>query len=154
MIDPPRITRTEPQLTAVIHLTVPRQEMRKVMGPGVTELMEAIDAQGLHPDGPWFTHHLRLDPDTLDFEIGVRVAESIVPTGRVRPRHRPATKVARTIFRGPYEGLPEAWAELDAWIAGEGHAPGPDLWEFYVAGPESSPWPAEWRTELNRPLTD
>ncbi|HZD06082.1 MAG TPA: GyrI-like domain-containing protein [Longimicrobiales bacterium] len=154
MIDPPRITRTEPQLYSVIHLTVPREEMRKVMGPGVTELMEAIDAQGLHLAGPWFTHHLRLDPDTFDFEIGVPVATPVVPTGRVRSGHRPAMRVARTIFRGAYEGLPDAWGEFDAWIVAEGHAPGPDLWEWYVTGPESSPWPAAWRTELNRPLVD
>jgi hypothetical protein len=38
-----------------------------------------------------------------------------------------------------------------AWIV-EGHTPGPDLWERYIAGPESSPAPATWRTELNRPL--
>jgi len=28
-----------------------------------------------------------------------------------------------------------------------------DLWEVYVAGPESGPDPATWRTELNRPLS-
>ena len=28
-----------------------------------------------------------------------------------------------------------------------------EVWERYVAGPESSPDPTAWRTELNRPLT-
>ena len=27
-----------------------------------------------------------------------------------------------------------------------------DLWECYLAGPESGPDPACWRTQLNRPL--
>ena len=27
------------------------------------------------------------------------------------------------------------------------------LWECYTSGPESSPDPGKWRTELNRPLT-
>ena len=40
-----------------------------------------------------------------------------------------------------------------AWITAQGLAPGPDLWECYIAGPESDPDPATWRTELNRPLT-
>jgi effector-binding domain-containing protein len=60
--------------------------------------------------------------------------------------------VARVVYRGPYEGLGAAWGEFDAWIAANGHKPGTDLWECYVAGPESSPDPAAWRTELNRPL--
>jgi len=64
----------------------------------------------------------------------------------------PATTVARTVFQGPYEGLGAAWGEFDAWIVANGHTPGPDLWECYVAGPESSSDPASWRTELNRPL--
>jgi len=60
--------------------------------------------------------------------------------------------VARTVFQGAYEGLGAAWGEFDAWIVANGHTPGPDLWECYVAGPESSSDPASWRTELNRPL--
>ncbi|MCA9772523.1 MAG: hypothetical protein KC466_08940 [Myxococcales bacterium] len=39
-----------------------------------------------------------------------------------------------------------------ARIVAEGHRPAPDLWEVCVAGPESNPDPATFRTELNRPL--
>jgi len=60
--------------------------------------------------------------------------------------------VARAVYHGPYEGLVAAWGELAAWIASHGHEPAADLWEFYVAGPESSPDPATWRTQLNQPL--
>jgi hypothetical protein len=38
-------------------------------------------------------------------------------------------------------------------IEGAGHKPAANLWECYVAGPESSSDPATWRTELNRILT-
>ncbi len=61
-------------------------------------------------------------------------------------------RVARSVYRGPYEGLGPAWGELDAWIRANEHKPAPDLWEVYVAGPESSADPATWRTELSRPL--
>ena len=37
-------------------------------------------------------------------------------------------------------------------IETEGHTPAPDLWEIYVAGPESGTDPGQWRTELNRPI--
>ena len=50
----------------------------------------------------------------------------------------------------PYVGA--AWGEFDAWIAAQGLAAAPDLWECYLAGPESGPDPTTWRTELNRPL--
>ena len=38
MIDPPRITQTAALLTAYVHVTVPREEIRTVMGPGLDEV--------------------------------------------------------------------------------------------------------------------
>jgi effector-binding domain-containing protein len=122
------------------------------MGPGIKELMDVVKAQGVGPAGPWFTHHLRMDPETFDFEIGVPVAATVAAEGRVTAGHWPEMKVARAVHRGSYEELPNAWGEFDAWIKAHGHSPMPDLWEVYAAGPESSPNPADWRTELNRPL--
>jgi effector-binding domain-containing protein len=153
MLDTPQIAQTTNQLTAVIRLTIPREEIRNVMGPGIAELMAAVAAQGIAPAGPWFTHHLRMDPATFDFEICVPVTAPVAASGRVKAGHLPATTVARTVYLGPYEGLGSAWGEFDAWIAAKGHTPGPDLWECYVVGPEANPDPANWRTELNRPLS-
>jgi effector-binding domain-containing protein len=152
MLDKPQIAQTAAQPTAIIRLTIPRAEIQTVMGPGYRELMAAVAAQGIATAGPWFSHHLRMDPDIFDFEIGVPVTAPISVAGRVKPGHLPAATVARTVYHGAYEGLSAAWGEFVAWIAAEGHTPAPDLWECYVAGPESSPDPANWRTELNRPL--
>lgn len=143
---------TAAQRTAVIRLTVPRAEIRAIMEPGHRELMAAIAAQGVAPAGPWFTHHLKVPDETFDFELGVPVNAAIAAAGRVRPGELRAATVARTAYRGPYEGLPGAWGEFLAWIAAEGFATAPNLWECYVAGPASGADPADWRTELNRPL--
>lgn len=153
MIEPPQITQTAAQQAAVIRLTIPREEIREVMGPGIGELMAAVAAQGIAPTGPVFSHHFRMDPKVFDFEIGVPVSAPVSAAGRVKPGQLPAATVARTVYHGSYEGLGPAWGEFGAWIADEGHTPAADLWECYVAGPESSPNPAAWRTELNRPLT-
>ena len=152
MIDTPQITQTAAQLTAIIPLTIPREEIRNVMGSGIRELMATISAQGIAPAGPWFTHHLRMDPDIFDFEISVPVTAPVAPRGRVEAGQWPAMKVARAVYRGPYEGLGAAWGEFDAWVKANGHKPAADLWEVYVAGPESGSDPADYRTELNRPL--
>ena len=154
MIDTPQIVQTTAQLMAFIHLTVPRPEIRTVMGPGLSEVHAAVAAQGIAATGAWFTHHLRMDPAVFDFEICVPVATPIAALGRVKPGRLLARRVVRTIYHGPYEGLGNAWGELEGWIAASGYASAPDLWECYVAGPESSPDPAAWRTELNRPVAD
>jgi effector-binding domain-containing protein len=152
MIDPPQILQTAEQRAAVIRFTIPREQIATVMGPGIGELMATLATQFIMPAGPFFSHHLRMDPMVFDFELGVPIAGSVAATGRVQPGSLPGGKVARTVHRGPYDGLGAAWVEFESWIARSGLMPCPDLWESYVAGPETGPDPTLWRTELNRPL--
>ena len=152
MLEAPHVTEAVAQPAAVIHLTVPHAERRNVVRPAVAEIMAVLDAQGLFATGPVFSHHLRMDPEVFDFEIGLPVSAPITPVGRVKPGELPGGRVARAVYRGGYEGLSSAWSEFDAWIAAEGHRVGPNLWERYVRGPESGPELSNYRTELNRPL--
>ena len=148
------ITTTNVQQAAVIRLTVPRSEMMKVFGPAVGELMAALAAQGVEPVGAVFAHHLKMNPDIFDFELGVQVSAPVKAIGRVKPGQLPAVKVARAVYSGPYEGLPSAWGEFDKWMRANGHEQAENLWEVYSVGPQSSPDPANWRTELNCPIAN
>lgn len=152
MIDTPEIVLTEPRHAAVIRLTIPREEIRDAMGRAIAELMGALAAQGIPPAGPVFSHHFRMDPEFFDFEVGVPVEGDVEASGRVKPGRLPSTKAARTVYRGPYEGLGAAWDALHEWAASRELACAPDLWECYRSGPESSPDPATWSTELVQPL--
>lgn len=152
MLDTPQIIQTTAQSAAVIHLTVPRSDMMKVFGPAAAELMSVIAAQGIKPEGAIFAHHLIMSGDNFDFELGVRILTPVKATGRVKQGELPAAKVARAVYRGPYEGLPAAWGEFNKWIESNGHEQGDNLWEIYSVGPQSTPDPEGWRTGLNRPL--
>jgi effector-binding domain-containing protein len=152
MIETPRITQTERQLTAIIHVTVPCEEIRNVMGPALEELRSTIAAQGIAAAGPWFTHHLRRPSDTFDFEVSIPVKMLVTAAGRVRPNEWPAMTVAHTVYHGDYEGLGDAWGEFLDWIEANCHTPTEDLWEVYIVGPDDNPDPAAWRTELSKPL--
>src|SRR4051794_36477147 len=152
MLSSPEIVQARAEQAAAIRLTIPRSEMMKQFGPAVSELMSTLAAQGIEPVGAVFAHHLKMSADTFDFELGVRTASPVQPVGRVQASELPAAKVARTVYSGPYEGLPSAWGEFTDWIKTNGHRQAEDLWEVYTTGPQSSPDPASWRTELNRPL--
>jgi effector-binding domain-containing protein len=152
MLETPQVVQTDRQVTAVIHLTIPRNEIQSVMGPAIAEVMAAVSAQGTGPIGPVFSHHFKMNPDVFDFEVGVPVMTSVTAIGRVKPSELPAAVVARTNYRGPYEGLGAAWGEFCDWIGASGLKPAPDLWERYLSGPESSADPTTWCTELNQPL--
>ena len=152
MLEAPEITQTATQTIAVIHLTIPRADIGKVMGPGLKELREAVAAQGVEITGPWFTHHLRFAPDTWDFEIGVPVARAVEAAGRMQPSTRPSMRVAHATLRGGYELLGGAWGELSAWMRTQGVAGAEDIWEVYTTGPEASADPAGYHTDLYKPL--
>ncbi|MFO0648916.1 MAG: GyrI-like domain-containing protein [Polyangiales bacterium] len=152
MIDPPEIAQTEAVHTAKIHIVTPRSEMKTVMGPAFGELFGALASQGVSPAGPPFALHHKITDEAFDFDLAVPVARPITAVGRVENGERPAVRVARTVLHGGYEQLPEAWGALMKWIAAEGLAHAPWLWETYARGPESNPDPSTWRTELNRPL--
>jgi effector-binding domain-containing protein len=152
MLSTPEIIHTDAEPAAVIRLTIPRGEMMKQFGPAVGELMAALAAQGVQPVGAVFAHHLKMSAETFDFELGVKVAAPVKAAGRVQPGELPAAKVVRTVYSGRYEGLPSAWAEFNTWMKTNGHQQAEDLWELYSVGPQSTPDPANWRTELNRPL--
>ena len=154
MLATPQIIETNVQDAAVIRLTIPRSEMMKVFGPAVGELLTVLAAQGVEPVGAVFAHHLTMSPDTFDFELGVKVSSPVAAAGRVKPGQLPGVKVARTVYSGPYEGLPSAWGAFDTWMRANGHAQAESLWELYSVGPQSSPDSANWRTELNRPLAN
>lgn len=152
MIETRRIAYSTDQLTAALRLRVPAAETQQVMGPGLAEVQSVIADRGVEPAGPWFTHRLRMPGEYFEFEICLSVASPVAAAGRVMPGRLPARKVAGTVYHGPYEGLTAAWGKFNAWIATEGLTPDEELWECYVAGPESGPDPSTWRTELNRPL--
>jgi len=145
VIEPLRVTTTTPQLTAFIPIRIPREEIRKVMGPGLAELKAAVAAQNVAVVGPWFTHHVRNPGEVFDFEICLPVAALVAPANRVQPGEWPAMKIAQTTYHGGYEGLGTAWGELMTWIEAEGHVAASSLWEVYL---EETPC----RTELTRPL--
>ena len=154
MIETPCIIQSTQQATAFIRVTVPRSEIRNVMGPGLAELMSTIASQGIAPTGPWFSHHLKMDSKIFDVKISIPVSTPVAPSGRVQAGILPAAKVARTVYHGSYEHLGKAWEEFMVWIASEGLTPKDDSWESYKIGPADTLNPGSWHTELNRPLVD
>ena len=152
MIDTPQISTTTEHPTAVIRFNIPRSDIQSVMGPAIKEVMSVVRTQRIGLAGPVFAYHHRMDPALFDFEVGVPVTTAVRGEGRVVPSRLPALRAARTIYRGPHEGLGAAWTEFNAWLEAEKLQTRGELWECYARGPESGSDSATWVTELVRPL--
>ncbi len=152
LIEAPGIVDVPAQLAAAIHIVVPREDMPKVVGPGLGEIFSTLEAQRIAPAGRWFDHHLRITPESFDFELCVPVAQAVAASGRVVCRELSAMRAAQAVYKGAYEHLGPAWGEFDGWMKANSLVAGPDLFQVFEAGPESSADPAAWRTLLRRPL--
>ena len=152
VITTPEIVESPAQKVAFVHVNTPRAEIMQAMHAGLDELSAALKAQGVSPTAPWFTHHTRRPNETFDFRICFPIEKDVTPTGRVEPGVLEAARVVRTVYSGDYCGLAGAWGEFMSWIEANHLRTRDDLWERYVVGPESGVGPAEWRTEMNRPL--
>ncbi|MDL2356831.1 MAG: GyrI-like domain-containing protein [Pseudomonadota bacterium] len=154
MIDTPQIARSAPQRTAAIPVIIARNEIQQAFPPAVNELLAAMREQGIEPAGPLFSYHRKMPGAVFDMEIGFPVDDDVTAQGRVVASALPATRVARTIYRGPMEGIGAAWGELKAWVAANGLTTQPFIWENYLVGPGDNADASTWQTELNWPLAD
>jgi effector-binding domain-containing protein len=158
MIYTPEIAHSQPQTAAVIHLKCPRAKIQSEVGPAIREIMAALADQNQKPAGPMFMHHLTMSASHFDVEVGFPVDAPLKASGRVKAGELPAAKVARAIYRGPYEGLHSAWDEFgkrlvsDKLVDPAVLAPIKTLWERYLVGSETTSDASQWRTELNLPL--
>jgi effector-binding domain-containing protein len=153
MIDQPEIVQSPRQQTAAIHVTIPRAEIQQAFPPAVHELIKVLQEQGIAPAGPLLSYHLKVPSDVFDFEIAFPVGQEVKPSGRVFASEVPAMTVARTVYRGPMEGLGLAWGELCNWMSDNKHTTRPVMWESYLVGPDSTPDPKAWQTQLNWPIS-
>jgi effector-binding domain-containing protein len=154
MIETPQLISSPAQLVAAIHIETSRAGMRQVMGPGISEAMSTVKKQGIGPTGPWFAHHHVMTSGAFSFDICVPVSAPVEATGRVKAWQKPLQMVLRTVHHGPYEGLAGAWHEFGEWVKANGYKTASDFYECYLVGPESSSNPADWRTELSRPMIE
>lgn len=154
MIDTPQIVQSARQRTAAIAVTVPRSEIQQVFPPAVSELLAALREQDIAIAGPLFSYHLKMPGEVFEMEIGFPVEREVKASGRVVASALPPSKVARTVYRGPMEGLGSAWGELRNWVAANWLATRPFIWENYLVGPADTPEPSDWQTELNWPLAE
>lgn len=149
MISPPEVITTQALATAVIRLTIPCQDMSTHMDPAIQELLRTITGQGIAITGPLFCYHHRRPSDTFDFEIGFPVAQVLDPEGRVINSQLPAVELVRSVYKGPYDGLAQAWTAVQDWVRQHGHGATGKFWESYLDNPDEVKDPKDYRTELN-----
>jgi len=138
-----------PRPTAVVSQTTTWKEFPAVWKPLLDEVYSFVRGRApeLAPnDGPevWRNAFLYLD-DQPTVEIGVLVARSFEPHGRVVPSQLPAGDVVTAVHRGDYAQLGRTHDAVGEFIAAQGLVRVGPSWEIYGHWRED---PSELETEV------
>jgi effector-binding domain-containing protein len=79
------------------------------------------------------------------------VTGTVHDTGDVVVSHLPGGRTAVAVHLGPYQQLPETYAEVLDRIQAEGLLAAEDMWEEYLSDPAAEPDPQTWRTVVHWP---
>jgi effector-binding domain-containing protein len=114
--------------TAVVAAATTWAEFPSLWGHLLDEVYAVVRADETITRG----HNVMLYLDDLPHvEVGIQVAGTVRPSGRVVASALPAGRVAATVHRGSYDGLDAAHRAVHDWCALHGHALTGVRWEIY-----------------------
>lgn len=135
------------QQVAVVSGSVAHDGIGPFLSGAFGEVTTVVAEQGLQITGPPFARY-RMIEGGWEVEAGFPVSAPVSPEGRVRPGTLPGGPVARVVYRGPYQGVAEAYEALERWVQDSGDHVAGAPWETYLDEPEV----AEPRTEVFAPV--
>ena len=114
-----------------------------VVDSGFPRLFGRLAELGVEPAGPPYIRYLRTGEE-LELELGIPAAG--------QDSGLPGCRAAVLRHVGPFSGLRDACAALEAWVAEQGLEPAGPFWETYVTNPRDEPDSSKWITEIVQPL--
>lgn len=141
------------------------QTVASIVVPGITagavsaalhgtlpDVFSHLQANGVAMVGAPFTRQHGAGADAMfDLEAGIPVGGPFPETDTIKARELPGGPAIATVHVGPYDGLPDAFAALAAWLTEHGREAAGPWWESYEDDPSATP-AAEVRTRVVQPL--
>jgi DNA-binding transcriptional MerR regulator len=149
-----RLRETQSQQAASIRGQVPWAELGTFVPSAMMELYGLAGEQGVRFAGPPYTAYHNADSTEaeVDLEVGLPLAESIEPGGRVLSTVVPGGLVAATVHAGRYEDIAPAYRALGEWVQEHGHETAGPPREVYLVDPSQVQDPGALRTEIIWPI--
>jgi effector-binding domain-containing protein len=147
------IKKLEPQLIASIRDILPTYGD---VGPLYGEIFKYLGKKWVFkPAGSpmMICHDGEYKESDVDVEVAVPIGKNISGSDRVKVYELPGVEQAAcTIYKGPYEGISEAYNALMSWIEGNGYQIIGNDRELYLTDPNKVKDPSENITEIQFPV--
>jgi AraC family transcriptional regulator len=145
--------RTLPaQPALIIRSRIPRSAIAATIGESLGRIVPHALGSGATLAGQPFARYPEFGIGMITIEVGMPLASAVDGKGEIESFQLPAGRAAVAVHGGSYEQLPDTYAALEQWMAGQGLAAASAPWEVYVTDPADHADPADWRTEIFQPL--
>jgi AraC family transcriptional regulator len=141
-----------PQPALVIRRRIAHTEIAATIGQCLPAVFAHAQRAGIPLAGPPFARYVEMGRGLMTIECGMPIASASPDDGEIEAIELPGGPAAVAIHTGQYDKLGDTHAALEAWIEAQGLRAGGPPWEVYVTDPGEHPDPANWRTEVIRPL--
>jgi DNA gyrase inhibitor GyrI len=161
----PRLEHRAAMHYMAIQAAVPMQKLGTVLPKLWPRVKAWLNSHHIAQTDAPFIRYLVVDmPANLVIQAGIPVANVHRGEGQIQPGTLPAGRYAVLTHLGPYSGLLQANADIQAWARAQGIVwkthktlAGTD-WdgraEFYVTDPGKQPDPRTWKTEITFLITN
>jgi len=151
--DPEMVVSVEVQAVsgrtlAAVRCSVPPGEVGSSWGPAVGKVWDFLRGQpGLWTAGHniFVYHHAKEASGPLLCDFGVEVSGTFDAAGEVFATETPTGEAVVAVYRGPYDGLHEAYDAIDTWMAAHARGSAGHSWEIYG---DPTPEPADTVTTV------
>jgi effector-binding domain-containing protein len=147
------VKKVEPQIIASVRGTLPTYgDVEQFYGEIFKHLAKKMIFK---PSGPTILicYDTEYKEKDVDVEVCVPIHKLVAGSDKVKVYELPGLEQAAcTVFKGPYEGISEAYSALMSWIQNNVYqVAGPDR-ELYLTSPYNTKDPAKYVTEIQFPV--
>jgi len=149
------VKKTEPRTVAFLAKKGPYSQLSNAF----SELYGLLQEKGYKPAGPpcgvFFNSPQQVPEQELLWELQWPVSGKVAPAGPDKRgfgvKNLPATEVACTMHKGPFDQVGAVYGALFGWIMQNGYEVAGPSEEVYLSDPASTP-AAELQTEIRFPV--
>lgn len=131
-----------------ISIKAPIATLPVVMQSAIHQLIAALAEAKVAPAGPMFCYYSKVDPMGMECEVCFPVEGTPKLKDPVHTVVIPAQRAATRLMEGDYSKLPMVWGMFWSELHVAGLPVTGKVAEIYRVAPDTSPSPADWRTEL------
>ena len=142
----------DPRPALIIRRKVKATDLAATLGEILPKIFAYAQRQGIPLTGPPFTRYVQHGVGMMTIEGGLPTAAAAPVEGEIEAIELPGGPAAIAIHKGPYDGLGDTHAAVEAWVGAQGLEAAGAPWESYVTDPADKPDPREWETEVVWPL--